>query len=188
MNAMDIPVPLPIQAAIERHGKRLAEEAGFNGRASASFIRYATAIYRIGVLVGLRRLSDADVVGAIGLTTRQSAVAACIAGVGKVDAESALLSSILCDRTVAHEIQGERTLACFNDKRNGFVFDAMMELYDASQLIDPLTVAGRLEERGWLQLAGGKEYIGYLVDVVPWADRWEDYWRAVRDPFVKNGT
>ena len=36
-------------------------------------------------------------------------------------------------------------------------------------VVDPLTLAEELNRRGELDAAGGKEYIGFLVDAVPTA-------------------
>lgn len=47
------------------------------------------------------------------------------------------------------------------------IYAAMCDLMDEGCPVDPVSVAERLVERRQIDVAGGKEYIGLLVDVVP---------------------
>jgi hypothetical protein len=49
------------------------------------------------------------------------------------------------------------------------MFRAMLSLHQQGAVLDPLTLANELEKQGTLAAAGGKDYIGTLLDVVPTA-------------------
>jgi replicative DNA helicase len=57
----------------------------------------------------------------------------------------------------------------FYAERHRRVFRAMLGVAERGSVVDPLTLADELSRRGELDAAGGKDYIGYLVDVVPTA-------------------
>lgn len=83
------------------------------------------------------------------------------------DAEQAVLSAILMDTdalTVATEIIDD---GAFYSERHRRIFRAMVALGEKGTTIDPLTLSEQLSTRGELDAAGGKDFIGYLVDAVP---------------------
>ncbi|HVA57441.1 MAG TPA: replicative DNA helicase [Gemmatimonadaceae bacterium] len=85
------------------------------------------------------------------------------------DAELAVLAAMLMDQDAI-----ERTGEILNDsmfyvERNRRVFRAITAISQQGTVVDPLTLAEELNRRGELDAAGGKEYIGFLVDAVPTA-------------------
>ena len=59
------------------------------------------------------------------------------------------------------------------------IFRAMLALHQSGAVLDPLTLANELERHGALAAAGGKDYIGTLLDVVPTAANIEHHLRIV---------
>ncbi len=97
------------------------------------------------------------------------------------DAELAVLSAMLMDQDAilrAVEILDD---SMFYVERNRRVFRAMSAITQQGTVVDPLTLAEELNRRGELEAAGGKEYLGFLVDAVPTAANVEYHARIVRE-------
>ena len=85
------------------------------------------------------------------------------------DAEQAVLGAMLLDADAlvrAVELVDE---SMFFREAHRRIFRAMLALHTAGAVLDPLTLADELERQGLLAAAGGKDYIGTLLDVVPTA-------------------
>jgi replicative DNA helicase len=72
----------------------------------------------------------------------------------------------------------------FYAERHRRVFRAMLGIAERGSVVDPLTLADELSRRGELDAAGGKDYIGYLVDVVPTAANVEYHAQIVREKAI----
>ena len=100
------------------------------------------------------------------------------------DAELAVLSAMLMDPDAivhAAEILDD---SMFYAERHRRVFRAMLGIAERGSVVDPLTLADELSRRGELDAAGGKDYIGYLVDVVPTAANVEYHAQIVREKAI----
>ncbi|MEX2180997.1 MAG: replicative DNA helicase [Gemmatimonadaceae bacterium] len=101
------------------------------------------------------------------------------------DAERAVLAAMLLSPDAidtASELLTEDMLYREGHRR---LFRAMMSLKGAGAVVDPLTLSNELEQRGDLVAAGGKEYIGGLLDEVPTAANVEHHCRIVRDKALR---
>lgn len=85
-------------------------------------------------------------------------------------AEQAVLAAMFMARPAAEQAVMTMEPAMFHGERHRLIFSAMTRLIEAGSSIDPLTVANVLTERGHLDWAGGKDYLGFLVDAVPHAE------------------
>jgi replicative DNA helicase len=88
------------------------------------------------------------------------------------DAEHAVLGAVLIDERAllaALEILDD---TCFYAERHRRMFRAMVTLAECGSKIDPLTLATELQRRGDLESAGGKDYIGLVMDSVPFATQY----------------
>jgi len=98
------------------------------------------------------------------MTTAHSKVAA---PPNHMDAEEALLGSILIDPDAIilapTQLQGYH----FYQQRLGLIYDAILELRKQRQPIDFLTLTAELEHQGQLEDIGGASAIAGLVSVVP---------------------
>ncbi len=97
------------------------------------------------------------------------------------DAEVAVLSAMLMDQDAILRAVEVLDDAMFYVERNRRVFRAMAAITQRSTVVDPLTLADELTRRGDLEAAGGKEYIGFLVDAVPTAANVEYHAKIVRE-------
>lgn len=94
-----------------------------------------------------------------------------------IEAEQALLGSILLDSTVYTKVANlVNPSDCFLEKHQ-FIFDAMVALYRASQPVDILSVSARLNGR--LNDVGGIGYLTSLLNSVPTPAHAEYYAKEV---------
>ncbi len=84
-----------------------------------------------------------------------------------LDAEMALLGSIMLRPEALHDIADIISLDSFYSDKHRIIYDTMMELFNKRQPIDLLSVSARLKERGWLDQIGGNTYLTELVNIVP---------------------
>ena len=83
------------------------------------------------------------------------------------DAEQAVLAAMLIDAGAVATARGALTADDFLSARHRLLYGAMTDIAAGGSAVDPLTLASALGAD--LQLAGGKDYIGFLVDAVPTA-------------------
>lgn len=84
-----------------------------------------------------------------------------------LDAEAALLGSILIDGAQLPALVSSLTPAAFYRDRHGFIYEAMLSLLEQSVAIDQITVASELARTARLEASGGAAYLSHLVSVVP---------------------
>ncbi len=100
------------------------------------------------------------------------------------DAEQAVLSAMLMDQDAivrAAEIVDD---SMFYAERHRRIFRSMVAITERGSVVDPLTLSEELSRKGELDAAGGKDYIGYLVDAVPTAANVEYHAAIVREKSV----
>jgi replicative DNA helicase len=84
-----------------------------------------------------------------------------------LEAEMALLGSIMLRPEVLHDVADVVNLDSFYSDKHRIIFGAMTELFSKRSPIDLLSVSARLTEKGWLDQIGGNTYLTELVNVVP---------------------
>jgi replicative DNA helicase len=97
------------------------------------------------------------------------------------EAEQAVLSAMLMDQDAVMRAAETLDDSMFYAERHRRVYRAMIGLTETGSVVDPLTLADELARRGELEAAGGKDYIGFLMDVVPTAANVEYHARIVRE-------
>lgn len=86
-----------------------------------------------------------------------------------LEAEAGLLGGILVDKEALIKVADIVAPDDFYVDRNGIIFGAMLDLYEARQPIDLLTLSNRLEEVKELEKIGGATYLTEMVEQVPTA-------------------
>jgi replicative DNA helicase len=86
-----------------------------------------------------------------------------------LEAEASLLGSILIDKEAIIKIADIVSPEDFYAERNSLIFTAILDLYEARQPLDVLTLSNKLEEVGELERIGGSAYITDIVNSVPTA-------------------
>ena len=86
-----------------------------------------------------------------------------------LEAEAGLLGGILVDKEGLVRVADIVGSGDFYVDRNGIIFNAMLDLYEARKPVDLLTLANRLEDVKELEKIGGSAYLTELVEQVPTA-------------------
>ena len=100
------------------------------------------------------------------------------------DAEQAVLSAMLIDQDAVLRAIEFVDDTMFYAERNRRIFRAMVTIAERGSVVDPLTLSDELARRGELDASGGKDYIGFLVDVVPTAANIEYHAQIVREKSI----
>ncbi|MDP2726584.1 MAG: DnaB-like helicase N-terminal domain-containing protein, partial [Dehalococcoidia bacterium] len=79
-----------------------------------------------------------------------------------VDAEEAVLGSLLIDSEAILTVSLSLKTADFYRERNGWIYGACLALYEKGEAINQITVAHRLSQDGRLEEIGGPAYLSYL--------------------------
>ncbi|MDP8924815.1 MAG: replicative DNA helicase [Chloroflexota bacterium] len=98
-----------------------------------------------------------------------------------VEAEEAVLGSVLLDREIIGRLSGIVEPRDFYRERNGLVFETMLGLYDRHEPVDYLTLINELDRLERLEEAGGVAYLSGLLGVVPTPIHAEHYAKIVAD-------
>src|SRR3989344_5740654 len=84
-----------------------------------------------------------------------------------LDAEMALLGSIMLRPEAMYEITDIINPNSFYAEKHRLTFDTMLDLFKKSSPIDLLSLSSRLEEKKMLEQIGGASYLTELVNTVP---------------------
>lgn len=84
-----------------------------------------------------------------------------------LDAEKALLGSLLLKPEAMHDIADIVRGESFYAEKHKLIFEAMQELSSRGEPIDLLTLSTRLSDKGLLERAGGKSAVAELVSSTP---------------------
>jgi replicative DNA helicase len=132
----------------------------------------------------LRRFSRSRTVGAMG------------SGVDRLpphsfEAEQGVLGCILLAPNENIGLCVERLsggVGSFYDLRHQTIYDHLVEMYDAKQAVDLITLAQRLKDRNQLDAVGGVVYLSSLQDAVPSAANLGYYLEIVREKYLLRRT
>ncbi len=102
-----------------------------------------------------------------------------------LDAERAVLGSILLDNTILPTVMRHLDVAHFYDAGHREVFTAIRELEERGVSIDPTTLSDALARAGTLEQAGGPAYLLRLESYVLSTANVEAHARIVRDKALK---
>jgi replicative DNA helicase len=101
------------------------------------------------------------------------------------DAERAVLAAMLLSGDAIVTVLELVSEDSFYREGHRRLFRAMASLHNTGAVVDPLTLSNELDQRGDLQAAGGKEFIGGLLDEIPTAANVEHHCRIVRDKALR---
>lgn len=96
-----------------------------------------------------------------------------------VEAEQAVLGSVLLDSEAITRIVGFLRAPDFYLEKHRWIYEAMWDLHDHRDPIDFLSLVSALEQREKLNAVGGSAYLTYLLNTVPTAAHVEHYARLV---------
>ena len=98
-----------------------------------------------------------------------------------LDAERSVLGAILLDNHALNTAIEKLKPEDFFDDRHRRTFNQMIELGEAQQAIDLVTLTDQLRRKGELDAAGGAAYLSQLADGMPRVSNLEHYARIIKD-------
>jgi len=97
-----------------------------------------------------------------------------------IDAEEAVIGSLLIDGTAIYKIATFLNQQDFYSERNLWIYGACLSLYQRpDEVINQITVAQELDRQGKLEACGGAAYLSHLVSIVPTSLHIEHYAQIV---------
>ena len=103
-----------------------------------------------------------------------------------LEAEQAVLGSVLIDSQCVADIIGILKPEDFYLQQNREIFEAIYEMFNYSQTIDPVTVLEKLRELGYYT-EKSRDYVLQLMDITPTAAHAARYAGIVRDKAMLRG-
>lgn len=97
-----------------------------------------------------------------------------------VEAEQSVLGSLLIDKEAIVRIADSLRPEDFYKDIHGMIYQAMLEVYEHREPIDLLSLTNRLQERGQLDIIGGRTYLTSLANLVPTASHVTHYANIVQ--------
>src|SRR3989339_2157400 len=97
-----------------------------------------------------------------------------------LEAEQSLLGSLLIDKNAIIKIAELVRPADFYKETHGKIFETMVELYEAREPIDLLSLSNKLNEKKILDFIGGRSYLSSLTSAVPTASHVITYAKIVQ--------
>ncbi len=101
-----------------------------------------------------------------------------------LDAEISLLGSILLDKEAIVKVADTISGSDFYKEAHGEIYKSMIQLYEAREPIDVITLTNKLEENKKLDIIGGTSYITTLASSVPSAAHVLNYAKIVSDKAI----
>lgn len=101
-----------------------------------------------------------------------------------IDAERALLGSLMLRNNVLHDIMDVVSEDSFYSEKHRLIWENAFELFSKGSPIDILSLKSKLKEKGLLEKVGGVSYLGELVNIVPSATNAVHYAEIVQKKHV----
>lgn len=86
-----------------------------------------------------------------------------------LEAEMSFLGSLLIDKEAMIKVADMVHVEDFYKTSHAKIFEAIQELYAKNEPVDLLTLSTRLDEKGQLEMIGGRAYLASLTNAVPTA-------------------
>ncbi len=102
-----------------------------------------------------------------------------------IDAEKALLGSVLIKSESLYEVLEEVSPEHFYSDKHKIIFQAILKLMEKSEPVDLVSLSSTLRDNGRLEAIGGESYLAELTTVVPSSSNIEYYAKIVADKFIK---
>jgi len=84
-----------------------------------------------------------------------------------IDAEEAIIGSILLDSSAIDKVADFLQISDFYHERNRMIYAGCVSLYQRDEAINQITLAQELSKQGKLESCGGAAYLSYLISNCP---------------------
>ncbi|MDQ6985879.1 MAG: replicative DNA helicase [Candidatus Dojkabacteria bacterium] len=102
-----------------------------------------------------------------------------------IEAEKAVIGSVLIDNSVLPKIADLITHDDFYDPKHQLIFEHIMMLYGSSKAVDSLTLTGELKKSKKLSQSGGAVYLSEIISEVPTAANVVEYADIVKETSMR---
>lgn len=99
------------------------------------------------------------------------------------DAETSVLGAVLINPAAMEEASILKPKAFFNAAHR-IIYEAMLELFEAGESIDIVTLTSRLEDHGQLETIGGVSYLARVAHSVPTSANIDQYVVILQDKYL----
>ena len=100
------------------------------------------------------------------------------------EAEKSVLGALLLDPVKLANVMTLIDVDSFYKTKHQQIYNAMLKVYDDSQVLDTLVLAEQLEAYDQLEAVGGRSYLMELVSYTPSTVNVEHYARIVREKYI----
>lgn len=101
------------------------------------------------------------------------------------EAEQSVVGALLVGKDAIVEVVGFLRPEHFYDEKHGKIYEAILELYEAHEPVDLITLTEKLKKNKSHKEIGGTAYLSDLANSVPTAAHIEHYGRIVQDHHTK---
>jgi len=98
-----------------------------------------------------------------------------------IEAEQAVLGSLLIDKDAIVKVADILKSEDFYQEKHEIIFKAMLDVYEARDPIDLVTLKERLEKAKQIESIGGASYLSELLSIVPTASHVVSYAKVVQE-------
>src|SRR3989338_26709 len=96
------------------------------------------------------------------------------------EAEKGVLGALMLDKNAIIRVADLVNSQDFYNSSHSKIFEAILELFEASEPIDILSVTARLKAKKQLSEVGGSSYLTELINAVPTASHISHYSKIIR--------
>lgn len=100
-------------------------------------------------------------------------------------AEQSVLGAILIDKDAMVDVAEFLRPAHFYKDAHALIYSSMMDLYEAHEPIDVVTLTAEMKKAGTLKGIGGASYLSELLNVVPTSAHAQQYARIIQEQATK---
>ncbi len=101
-----------------------------------------------------------------------------------IEAEQVVLGAVLIENDSINKIVEALSPDDFYKESHRRIFSVMLDMFEAREPIDAVTLADALRGKGGLEQVGGASYLAYLVSLVPTAANIKNHARIVREKAI----
>ncbi len=101
-----------------------------------------------------------------------------------LEAEQALLASMLLDREVLNKSADLLLAESFYKKSHQIIFKAMKDIYDSGESVDIVTLADDLQSKNLIEEVGGRSQLIFISNTVSSSANFESYLNIVYEKFM----
>ena len=102
-----------------------------------------------------------------------------------IEVERSLIGALLWNADRFHDVLEIVEASAFYAPRHHHIFEAMTDIANRGEAIDAVTVGTQLADANKLEIVGGREYLGELIEQSPSTAHLESYAKIIQDKYTR---